>query len=59
MATPDTITGPINLGNPVETSIAELVIELTGSRSKIARRPVARRRPRAALSRHYRGLENP
>jgi UDP-glucuronate decarboxylase len=34
MAAPDTTTGPINLGNPVETSIAELadlVIELTGS----------------------------
>ena len=43
MAAPDTITGPINLGNPVETSIAELadlVIELTGSRSKIVRRPL-------------------
>ena len=59
MATTDTITGPINLGNPLETSIAELVIELAGSRSKIARRPVARRRPCAALSRHYRGSENP
>jgi UDP-glucuronate decarboxylase len=38
MDTPDAITGPINLGNPVETSVAELadlVIELTGSRSKI------------------------
>ena len=43
MAAPDTITGPINLGNPVETSVAELadlVIELTGSRSKIVRRPL-------------------
>ena len=43
MAAPDTITGPINLGNPVETSIAELadlVIELTGSRSEIVRRPL-------------------
>jgi UDP-glucuronate decarboxylase len=43
MAAPDTITGPINLGNPVETSIAqlaELVIELTGSRSNIVRRPL-------------------
>jgi UDP-glucuronate decarboxylase len=43
MAAPDTITGPINLGNPVETSIAELadlVIELTGSCSKIVRRPL-------------------
>jgi len=39
----DTTTRPINLGNPVETSIAELadrVIELTGSRSKIVRHPL-------------------
>ncbi len=38
MAAPDDITGPMNLGNPVETSVAELarlVIDLTGSRSKI------------------------
>jgi UDP-glucuronate decarboxylase len=43
MAAPDAVTGPINLGNPVETSIAELaelVIELTGSRSEITRRPL-------------------
>ena len=43
MAAPDAVTGPINLGNPVETSIAglaELVIELTGSRSDITCRPL-------------------
>lgn len=43
MAAADAVTGPVNLGNPVETSIAELadrVIELTGSRSKIVRRPL-------------------
>ena len=43
MATPDDVTGPINLGNPVETSVAELaelIIELTGSRSKIMRQPL-------------------
>ena len=43
MATPDEVTGPINLGNPGEFTIlelAELVIELTGSRSKIIRRPL-------------------
>ena len=42
MATPHEVTGPINLGNPGEFSILELaslVIELTGSRSKIAHRP--------------------
>jgi len=38
MDAPDTIIGPMNLGNPVETSVAELaqmVIDLTGSRSEI------------------------
>ena len=43
MAAPDDITGPMNLGNPVETSVAELagmVIDLTGSRSKIVHRPL-------------------
>ena len=41
MAAPDYITGPINLGNPVETSVSELahlIVELTGSRSKIEHR---------------------
>jgi len=43
MATADHVTGPINLGNPQETSVAELaemVIALTGSRSAIIRRPL-------------------
>src|SRR5438270_693470 len=43
MDAPDEVTGPMNLGNPVETSVAELaqiVIELTGSRSKLVRRPL-------------------
>ena len=43
MAAPDDVTGPINLGNPVETSVAELanlVISLTGSNSPIIRRPL-------------------
>jgi UDP-glucuronate decarboxylase len=43
MATADDVTGPINLGNPQETSVAELaelVIALTGSRSPITRRPL-------------------
>ena len=38
MQTPDAVTGPINLGNPVEFSIKELaqqVLELTGSSSKM------------------------
>jgi len=43
MGAPDEAIGPVNLGNPVETSVAELaglVIELTGSRSKLVRRPL-------------------
>src|SRR5262249_18426085 len=43
MGAPDAATGPINLGNPVETSVAELaqiIIDLTGSRSKLVRRPL-------------------
>ncbi len=42
MDTPDEVTGPINLGNPEEFSMAELaevVLELTGSRSTIERHP--------------------
>jgi UDP-glucuronate decarboxylase len=43
MAAADEVIGPMNLGNPVETSVAELaqlVIDLTGSRSKIVHRPL-------------------
>jgi UDP-glucuronate decarboxylase len=43
MAAEDDITGPVNLGNPVETSVAELaemIIAMTGSRSAITRRPL-------------------
>jgi UDP-glucuronate decarboxylase len=43
MDAPDPLTGPVNLGNPVEISIAELaetITALTGSRSPIKRRPL-------------------
>jgi UDP-glucuronate decarboxylase len=43
MAAPDHVTGPVNLGNPQETSVAELadmIIALTGSRSTVIRRPL-------------------
>jgi UDP-glucuronate decarboxylase len=43
MAAPDSVTGPINLGNPVETTVAELadkIIAMTGSHSKIERHPL-------------------
>ncbi|MDA0676128.1 MAG: SDR family oxidoreductase [Proteobacteria bacterium] len=43
MAAPDTETGPINLGNPAEMTIAALaqtVIRMAGSRSKLVFRPL-------------------
>jgi len=58
MNSPDDFTGPMNLGNPSETSIldlAELVIRLTGSSSTVVHRPLpaddpARRKPDIALA---------
>jgi len=43
MDTPDSFIGPVNLGNPVEftiRSLAEMVIKLTGSKSKIVCKPL-------------------
>lgn len=43
MDTPDEVTGPVNIGNPGEFTIrqlAELIIELTGSRSHIVCEPL-------------------
>ena len=43
MATSDEVTGPVNLGNPDEVSVGELaekVIALTGSKSKITYQPL-------------------
>src|SRR5579883_63899 len=43
IAAPDDVTGPINLGNPVETTVralAEQIIALTGSRSEIVHKPL-------------------
>jgi UDP-glucuronate decarboxylase len=59
------LTGPINIGNPNEFTIrelAELVIELTGSRSEVVRRPLpaddpTRRRPDISLARAGLGWE--
>lgn len=53
MATPHEVTGPINIGNPVEFTmleLAELVLELTGSSSELVHLPLpqddpTRRRP--------------
>jgi UDP-glucuronate decarboxylase len=49
MDSPGEVTGPINLGNPSEITIRELaetVIEMTGSRSKIEFRPLPTDDPR-------------
>jgi UDP-glucuronate decarboxylase len=43
MSSSPAFTGPVNLGNPVETRIvdlAETVIKLTNSRSRIALKPL-------------------
>lgn len=43
MATPDDFTGPVNIGNPVEItikSLAEKIIKMTGSKSKIIYMPL-------------------
>ena len=43
MATPDNVHGPVNLGNPVELTIrelAEVIIEMTNSRSRLVLRPL-------------------
>lgn len=65
MATPDDITGPINLGNPVEFTILELatkIIKITGSRSKIIHKPLPtddpmQRRPDISMARSTLGWE--
>jgi len=49
MDTPSDITGPVNLGNPGEFTMLELaqkILELTGSRSKIVHRPLPEDDPR-------------
>jgi UDP-glucuronate decarboxylase len=59
MATPDRVTGPMNLGNPAEFTVGELarqVLELTDSRSPLRFLPLpqddpARRRPDITLAR--------
>jgi len=58
MDTPDTFTGPVNLGNPIEMSVndlAQTIIRITGSKSKIICLPLPeddpkQRRPDIALA---------
>ena len=65
MSTPDDFTGPVNLGNPVESSILELaerIIALVGSRSKLVFRDLPaddprQRKPDIALAKATLGWE--
>ena len=65
MATPDSFTGPMNLGNPGEFTMLELaekVLKLTGSKSKIVHKPLpaddpVRRKPDIALAKSTTGWE--
>ncbi len=65
MDTGDDVTGPVNIGNPVEMTIRELaetIIGMTGSRSKLVREPLphddpTQRRPDISLARRALGWE--
>ena len=65
METPDDFTGPVNIGNPGEFSmrqLAEVVIELTGSSSKLAYAPLPaddprQRKPDISVARQALGWE--
>ena len=65
MESPNDVTGPINLGNPVEFTIrqlAEIVLEVTGSRSRLVHRPLPpddprQRRPDTAKAKALLGWE--
>jgi UDP-glucuronate decarboxylase len=65
MAAPDDVFGPLNLGNPTECTIrqlAELVLELTGSRSQLIFAPLPpddpkQRQPDITLARSLLGWE--
>ena len=49
MDSPDDLTGPVNIGNPGEFTMLELaqaVLEITGSKSKIVHRPLPQDDPR-------------
>lgn len=65
METPDTFTGPVNIGNPAEISVrdlAEKIIGLTGSGSRLRYLPLPaddprQRRPDISLARRELGWE--
>ena len=63
MRTPDSVTGPVNLGNPGEFTVRELaetIIRITGSKSKIVFKPLpqddpTRRKPDISQAREVLG----
>lgn len=65
MASPDDFTGPVNLGNPGEFTIKELaekVVDLTGSKSKLVYKPLphddpTQRQPDITLAKENLGWE--
>ncbi|OBX17645.1 NAD-dependent dehydratase [Erythrobacter sp. QSSC1-22B] len=65
MESNDGLTGPVNIGNPVEFTIrelAELVLEMTGSQSKLIEMPLpsddpTQRRPNIELAQNELGWE--
>ena len=65
MASPDGVIGPINLGNPGEftmLALAQEIIDLTGSASKITHRPLPeddpkQRQPDITLAKSLLGWE--
>ena len=65
METPDTFTGPVNIGNPVEMTIRELaekIVAMTGSRSELVFKPLphddpVQRRPDISLAKREMGWE--
>jgi UDP-glucuronate decarboxylase len=65
MNTPDDITGPINTGNPIEFTmleLAELVLKLTSSKSKLSFKPLPaddpqQRKPDITLAKNVLGWE--
>lgn len=65
MNSPDDFTGPVNLGNPAEFSIlelAEIIVKMTGSKSKIIFKPLpsddpTQRQPDISLAKEKLGWE--
>lgn len=52
MESPDEFTGSVNLGNPVESTMADLarrILELTGSKSMLEFKPLLEDDPRKRL----------